>query len=291
MAAGAVKLLNSEDGLMSLHPAEQRGVFESSQRYEVVIWDATEQVRSGGAATAPITEYRIDPEDVRALEGDRRRKFHSDVLPFDVVLERYIVNARVIPAAGIGVPTHPVIDDWTAEFVKPAKVDSVMLPAVYAAVLTPDGGRKQGILWGVELVPWTFELGDRTWAMTLRRELFDLPFELRLDEFRKEFHPGTGTPRAFESDITRVKEGEPDRQVLVEMNQPLREDSYVVYQAQHGTDDRGDYSVLQIVRNPSDQWPKYACYVIAIGLLLAFGQRLYDYLGSEKRRRLREIQA
>jgi hypothetical protein len=45
------------------------------------------------------------------------------------------------------------------------------------------------------------------------------------------------------------------------------------------------------VRNPSDQWPKYAAYVIGFGLLLAFGQRLFDYLGSEKRRRLREIQA
>lgn len=289
MVAGAVKQFSSEDGLMKLRPNDQRGVFESGSRYEVVIWDATDQFRAGGATPAPITEYRIDPDDVRVLTGDRRRTFHRDVLPFDVVLERFLANSRVVPAAGVGVPTNPVIDGWTAQFVATEKVDSVAIPAVYVTVMTPEGGRKQGILWGMEIVPWTFELGDRTWAIALRRELYDLPFELRLDEFRKEFHPGMGMPRAFESDITRVKTGEPDRQVLVEMNQPLREDSYVVYQAQHGTDNDGvDYTVLQIVRNPSDQWPKYACYVIGLGLLLAFGQRLFDYLGSEKRRRLRE---
>lgn len=292
MVAGAVKQFSSEDGLMKLLPNEQRGVFESGTRYEVVIWDATDAMRGGDSIPAPITEHRIDPDDVRVLTGEKRRTFHSDVLPFDVVLERFITNARIVPAAGIGLPTNPVIDGWTAQFVATAKVDSVTIPAVYATVLTPDGGRKQGILWGMEIVPWTFELGDRTWAMTLRRELYDLPFELRLDEFRKEFHPGIAMPRAFESDITRVKAGEPDRQVLVEMNQPLREDSYVVYQAQYGTEPNGvDYTVLQIVRNPSDQWPKYAAYVIGFGLLLAFGQRLFDYLGSEKRRRLRENQA
>jgi hypothetical protein len=292
MVAGAVKQFNSEDGLMSLHPNQQRGVFESDSRYEVVIWDATEQMQAGNAAHAPITEHRIDPDDVRALTGDRRRTFHSEVLPFDVVLERFVANSRIVPAAGIGVPSYPVIDGWTAQYLPPLKVDDVRVPAVYATVMTPDGGQKRGILWGLEIVPWTFELGDRTWAMTLRREVYDLPFQLRLDEFRKEFHPGITMPRAFESDVTRVKPGEPDRQVLIEMNQPLREDSYVVYQAQYNTDSNGvDYTILQIVRNPSDQWPKYACYVIAFGLLLAFGQRLFDYLGSEKRRRLREIQA
>ncbi|MEZ6013631.1 MAG: cytochrome c biogenesis protein ResB [Planctomycetota bacterium] len=292
MIAGAVKQLSSEDGLMKLRPKQVNGVFESSVRYEVVIWDATDDVRMGGSVRSPVTEYRIDPDDVRAASGSHQRKFTSQVLPFELVLERYLANSRVVPAAGIGVPQNPVIDGWTAQYVKPPKVDSVSIPAVYATVLTPDGGRKQGILWGMERVPWTFELGDRTWAVTLRRELYDLPFALRLDEFRKEFHPGVGMARAFESDITRLKREEPDRQVLVEMNRPLREDGYVVYQAQYGTDPDGvDYTVLQIVRNPSDQWPKYACYVIGVGLLLAFGQRLLNYLGQERRRREREATA
>lgn len=292
MLAGAVKQWSSEDGLMKLRPNEQRGVFESGTRYEVVVWDATDQMANDAKAAAPITEHRIDPEDVRVLTGSRRRSFTSDVLPFEIVLERFLTNARVVPAAGIGVPEHPVIDGWTARYVAPAKVDSATIPAIYASVKTRSGGLRQGILWGMDVVPWTFELDGRTWAMALRRELYDLPFELRLDEFRKEEHPGISMARAFESDLTRVKPGEPDRMVLVEMNRPLREDSYVVYQAQYGTDPDGvDYTVLQIVRNPSDQWPKYACYVITLGLLLAFTQRLVSFLGAQKRRRTREAQA
>lgn len=292
MVAGAVKQWNSEDGLMKLRPDQQERAFESGSRYEVVIWDATDAAKGGLAPVGSVTEYRIDPDDVRGLTGGRTQTFRSDVLPFQVVLERYVANSRVVPAAGIGVPEHPVVDSWTVRPVQAAKVDDPLIPAVHATVLTPDGGRKQGILWGMERVPWTFELGDRTWAITLRRELYDLPFELRLDEFRKEFHPGLSMARAFESDVVRIKDGQPDRMVLVEMNRPLREDGYVVYQAQYGTDPDGvDYTVLQIVRNPSDQWPKYACYVIGFGLLLAFGQRLVQYLGQERRRRLRETTA
>ena len=185
-----------------------------------------------------------------------------------------------------------MVDNWTAQFVVAQKVDEAQIPAVYATVLTKDGTRLTGLLWGMERVPWTFELGGRTWAMTLRRELYDLPFELRLESFRQETHPGMGMARAFESDVTRVKPGEPDRVVHIEMNRPLREDGYVAYQAQWTTDPDGvEATILQIVRNPSDQWPKYACYIIGVGLLWAFGQRLFSYLGSERRRREREVTA
>jgi len=292
MISGAVKLLSSEDGLMKLRPEQQRGVFESPSRYEVVIWDATDQVRTAGALTGTITEYRIDPERVAKAKKDRRIEYGHPELPFRIVFSNYLTNARIVPAAGIGVPENPVIDNWTAQFVVPPKVDASTFPAVYATVTTASGGRQQGILWGIERTPWLFELEGLTWAMAMRRELYDLPFELRLDAFRKAVHPGTDMARFFESDITRVKPSEPDRQALVEMNQPLREDSYVVYQSQHGTDPDGvDYTVLQIVRNPSDQWPKYACYIIGFGLLLAFGQRLIIYLGQERRRREREVSA
>lgn len=292
MAAGAVKQVASEDGLMKLRPQQRDSVFESPTRHEVVIWDATEAMRSNGATSSPITEHRIDPDDVRVLTGSRTRTFTSDQLPFDLALSNFVAHARVVPAVAIGVPVHPVIDNWTVRPEAPGSVDAATLPAIYATITTPSGRREQGILWAAELVPWTFELEGRTWAVALRRELYDLPFELRLDAFRAEFHPGMGMARAFESDVTRLKGGEPDRQVLIEMNQPLREDGYIAYQAQWDEDPDGvRATILQIVRNPSDQWPKYACYVITLGLLAAFSLRLYTYLGNERRRRAREATA
>jgi hypothetical protein len=43
--------------------------------------------------------------------------------------------------------------------------------------------------------------------------------------------------------------------------------------------------VFAVVNNPADQWPKYSCYIIGIGMTIHFLQRLAMYLRSENRRR------
>ena len=43
------------------------------------------------------------------------------------------------------------------------------------------------------------------------------------------------------------------------------------------------FSVFAVVRNPSDQWPLYACIVIAAGMLMHFGRKLLRYVRSEVR--------
>ena len=61
------------------------------------------------------------------------------------------------------------------------------------------------------------------------------------------------------------------------------------FQAEFSRDDLGrEYSVFAVVRNPADQWPKYACYVIGIGLVLHFGMKLAAYLRSRARKAQRE---
>ena len=280
LVAGAVKQLRSEDGLMRLAPQQQGSVFSSSAKFEVVIWDATTPM-------GPVTEYRIPPGDVRRLGGNRTRLFKHADLPFEITLGDFVPSSRVVPAAGIGVPQHDVIDGWTVREMNPKDVSDVRIPSLYATVVTPGGEALRGILFGVMRLPWTFEFDGRTWAVALRGEAYDLPFELRLDEFRKSDHPGMGMARSFESDVTRIKPDQPDRQVRIWMNNPLREDDYVVYQAQYD----GDSTILQIVKNPSDQWPKWACYVIGVGLMIALTQRLVAYLGQESRRRQRKATA
>ena len=46
------------------------------------------------------------------------------------------------------------------------------------------------------------------------------------------------------------------------------------------------FSVFSVVRNPSDKWPEISCWVIAAGMLLAFGQKLFGYVRSQKKKRL-----
>ena len=69
------------------------------------------------------------------------------------------------------------------------------------------------------------------------------------------------------------------------MNQQLRTDGYVVYQASWGPSNArpGDplYSSLAVSRNPSDKYPLIACIVIALGLITHLSRKLGKYIRSE----------
>jgi hypothetical protein len=70
----------------------------------------------------------------------------------------------------------------------------------------------------------------------------------------------------------------------VTMNEPIRHEGYVLFQTGWGPQSsplRHDlYSEFTVVENPSDQWPKWACYMIGIGLLFHFGMRLKRHVAS-----------
>ena len=44
--------------------------------------------------------------------------------------------------------------------------------------------------------------------------------------------------------------------------------------------------MFEIAENPSDKWPEYSCWVIALGLLIHFTVKLAKFLGSSTRRTL-----
>ena len=66
------------------------------------------------------------------------------------------------------------------------------------------------------------------------------------------------------------------------MNEPLRYKGYVLFQSGWG-DRPAKYTVLAVVRNPSDQWPLYACIVITLGLVIHFSRNLLRYIQREAR--------
>ena len=93
-------------------------------------------------------------------------------------------------------------------------------------------------------------------------------------------------PRSFTSDVTKIEDGVA-QSMKIRMNEPLRRLGYTLYQSKWGEDPRTrePYSILEVAKNPSDQWPLYACLVISAGLLLHFVQRLVRYLMAEAGRR------
>lgn len=286
MIGGLIEHRMSVYGNLRLFEGQSGSVFEDYNTWEVAIWDAS--------ATSGVTEYVIPEEDFDDLGGGASRKFQRAELPFDLVLHRYMRNATFEEAVGTGIPTNPVIQGQSL-FLRelPREVEpEAELPGVYATVLGENGSvTVDSFLWGPIRTPWTVDVGGRSWAIVLRRAQHSMPFGVELVKFTKEEHPGTETPSAFSSDVLRLDPDGGEVPVHIEMNEPLRHEGMIIYQASYGPEDGRPgppFSVLAVSRNPSDRIPWVAVTIIAVGLLWTFTDRLFDYIAKEQRRSARD---
>ena len=283
MVGGLIEHATSTYGRVVLFEGESGDQFEEYAGWELAIWDASK--------SAGVTEYLIPEEDFDDLQGDGRRRFERDELPFDLVLSRFFRNCQPRRAVGSGIPTAPVFEDYFLEALPRELEEERDFRGVYVAAVTGGGSQvEETFLWGRRPVPWTVEAGGRSWAVLLRRKAHSMPFSLRLEKFTKEDHPGMTMARSFSSDVTKIFPDGSEEAVHIRMNEPLRDGGLVIYQASYGPQQGqpGEpYSVLAVSRNPSDRMPWISVSVIAIGLGLAMFDRLFEFIkrGRAKRDR------
>ena len=124
-----------------------------------------------------------------------------------------------------------------------------------------------------------FRQKDQLWTLEIRQKREYLPYSIELTELANEYYQGTDLPRNFESDI-RIHEKDAananGRRALVYMNHPLRHDGKTFYQYQMGQVE--NYTVFQVIENPSWLTPYAACVLVSLGLLLQFGYHLTRFL-------------
>ena len=126
------------------------------------------------------------------------------------------------------------------------------------------------ILYGAESQATTVNIAGKNYDFILRHTHFPLPFSIKLDHFKAEFHPGTDMAKSYESLVT-ITTGALERQVRIYMNNPLRYKDYTVYQASYDTDNMGrHYSTLAVVKNYARILPYIACFFVFFGLALHF---------------------
>jgi hypothetical protein len=275
--AGYVKMNHSEDGHLTLFEGQESNTFESYHFWEVALFERIDDAR--------VREIVVPQADFAANTSGAPVALRSAELPFEFELKHFTPNSRVLPKGPMFTPKLPVADGYFLEALQLEKENEHNIAGVYAAVTPKDGGqRSESILWGASRQPWTVEVGGKTFGIELRRQEFALPFVVRLDDFVKEDHPRIDMPKVFSSDIT-VDEAASSRQVKISMNEPLRQDGLVLYQSGWGPQNArpGDplFSTLAVVRNPADQYPLYACIVIAVGLVLHFGRKLKKHISSQ----------
>lgn len=267
LLAGMIKLATADEGKLRLFEGEQANFFDSFYLWEVAIWDLD--------AAPGAEEFVIPDSAISDLGGDRSRTFTSPDLPFSLELSGFLRNAVAAPKGPNWTAASPVVDGFALLDRGGDSRDEAYIAGMTArATIDGEPGEaQQALLWGASFEPWTLHAGGKRWAIDLRNERYAMPFQIRLEDFQKEEHPGTGLARAFRSWVQKT-EGDDTERVLIQMNEPLRSGNLVLFQSSYGSLQGKDYSVFSVVRNVSDKWPEYSLYVITLGMLATFGIRL-----------------
>jgi hypothetical protein len=275
LLAGFVKFYFANEGYLKLDEGESASMYADYYRWEVVI--------SRRQDDGTVREYLIPEEFFKHLGPEDWRRFEHPELPVAIELARFLPNSLPLPKGPMFVAATPVVDGY---FLRPEawnREAESNAAGLYARVAGDPA--QQGLLWGRDVAPWTVTAGDQRLGVSLRNRLYPLPYSIRLEDFHHEFHPGTQMARVYRSDVTIL--GESQHTQRIEMNEPLRRDGVIMFQASYGPPNARPgqrmYSVFAVVQNPSDQWPLYSCIVIGIGLVWHFSRKLLLYIRRTRR--------
>lgn len=276
LLGGLVTFQASTRGYMQLYEGERSREFHDYFYWEIAITDL-----DGDQAGR---QHIIVHDQFAHMERGENRTFHSDTLPFDLYVEGFMRNCRPAPSLA---PAQGIDGIWLEPLALAKEAEMNAAGAYAIAIDNATQESAEGILFGFARVPWIHEQDGVRYAVDLRKRRYEAPFTIVLEEFIHEQHPGTGMASNYESIVTKI-EGGTERQVHIRMNEPLRHHGYTFFQASFGPKDAQPgqpmFSVFEVVNNPADQWPLYACIVITLGMSLHFVQRLYFYLKRQNRK-------
>ena len=290
LVAALVKFQFSHDGHTTLYEGEGSNTFDSYNHWELAL---LEKLPDGSIRESVAAQATFDDATPSAPA-----RLKSDAFPFELEVTQFVPNGRVFPKGPMVKAELPVIDGYFIDRLALDPQNEANVAGAYVALVERENGaRRPAILWGAASyrapndererrlgAPWTVAVAGRTFGIVLRRERYSMPFTVALDDFKKEDHPRLDMAKAFSSDVT-VIEGASTRAVKISMNEPLRAGGLVVYQAGWGPDGAPPgtplFSTLAVVHNPADQYPLYACIVIAVGLSLHFARKLMRHIRSE----------
>ena len=282
LIGGGVAHHFSERGNMAVYEGESSNTAEAYNEWVVEVAEVEEEVSE--------KVHVIRGNFLTDLKAGKLRTFDFDGIPFSLEISGYLVNA--IPANQLESPPRNkelVVDGYYLHEAAGNVESERNLAGCYARVVFEDGEKSAPfILSGGAFYPFTVRDGDRIFTVDMRKRLWPMPFEVKLDTFIADFHPGTSRPAKFISDIRRIENGQ-ESKVRIQMNEPMRYEGYTYFQASYGPPGAGPgdkmYSVFEIVRNPADHWPEYSLYVVAFGMLVTFLTKLGGHLSASSRKR------
>jgi len=289
LVGGFVQYHFSTKGYMALSKGQSANQYQAYQGWQL-------EVMPLDGENMPTDAFIITEQQLKSVGEGGSRIFSSSDIPFAIEVSDYLRNAVPVPV------TAPIAAD-----AKTPEVDGIKLlkqagtkeaeanvGGVYVSVQPANGEAKKAILWAGQAGPWVVDVDGKKWALNLDRPRWDVPFDIRLDEFIFDRHPGTSMARKFESRITKI-EGNSENPVQIRMNEPLRDRGYTFFQESYGPPDESDpdkmWSQFSVVKNPADQWPLYSLIITGVGMTIHFVQKLFSHVGRSRRSRGRDSAA
>jgi hypothetical protein len=282
LVAGAVAHHRSQRGHMMIPEGAVSNVAEDYFEHTAEIMELKDGV--------PLAIHVVRGRYLQDLDDERIRSVRLPGLPFDMEFARYYPNARVKVAAFD--PPPPDTRAFDGYYLAPEPADPEAernTPACIARIVRRNGDKETPFLLSAAAFhPITVREGDRTFAISLRKRQWVMPFGVRLDNVIAEYYPGTAKPAKYISEVTRL-EGSAAASAVIRMNEPMRYAGLTFYQSGYRRlgpqADAPEATVLEVVENPADQWPLYSLCVVTVGLLVHFVSRLIGAIQSLTRPR------
>ncbi len=249
LIGGAITHHFAEESHLTLQEGETSSVSASYGEWELALWMQEGPMR-----------------DVLAHDADNLKPGQTLAFPntdVRVTVESYFQNARAFRAP----MENPPLNTRSITKLEPTAISREQESNLAGGIFTVQAGDsapQRVLLYGED----TFPIGKSTLALRHRR--YPLPLAVTLEDFERDFHPGTQMAKWYSSRVAIVGEGV-QREVTISMNKPLRHREYTFYQASYAEEPTGwQSSTLAVARNYGRLVPYVATSIVALGMMVHF---------------------
>lgn len=140
------------------------------------------------------------------------------------------------------------------------------------------GERRDAWLALGDVAHW--RLAGQAVSVAFENDARRLPFSVALQEFKIDFHPGSGRPRQYESRVAVKSPSYPEgeRAYVISMNRPLDVDGFRLFQSSYqlGRNGGPDATVLSVSHDPGTPLVYVSFVLVVVGIAWYMKRRMPD---------------
>ncbi len=250
LVGGLFTALFSQEGYLDLYEGQEKSYVSDYHLREFVLLDEQDRI--------------IESYDHNELTPGR--KLHITEPPILVEILESCLNCAISMRED-STPDH--LGMASKMKITPDKLKLQDEENLTGATFSVSGTETDGIYMVLDEVPKLPEIriNGSVLKFAMRKHRRDLPFSVRLIDFKRELYPGTEMARAYESRI-EIIDGPARWETLISMNQPLRYKDYTLFQSSFAQTPAGTMSVLAVVQNTGRVFPYISGLAFCFGLIL-----------------------